>query len=101
MLTLGAFLMQFMIQGAWGVIPAHINELAPDNVRGFIPGFAYQCGNLIAASIGTIQAGLAVHSSYAHAMASTVVAIFLIAIIVNLLGWERRGIVFGEADGRS
>jgi SHS family lactate transporter-like MFS transporter len=97
MLTLGAFLMQFMIQGAWGVIPAHINELSPDNVRGFIPGFAYQCGNLIAASIGTIQAGIAEHSSYAHAMAATAVAIFLMAIVVNLLGWERRGVVFGES----
>jgi SHS family lactate transporter-like MFS transporter len=98
-LTLGAFLMQFMIQGAWGVIPAHINELAPDSVRGFLPGFAYQCGNLIAASIAVGQATIAVHSSYAHALAITTVAIFLIAIIVNLLGWERRGIVFGAPNG--
>jgi SHS family lactate transporter-like MFS transporter len=97
-LTLGAFLMQFMIQGAWGVIPAHINELAPDSVRGFLPGFAYQCGNLIAASIGAAQARIAEHSSYAHALASTAVAIFLIAIVVNLLGWERRGIVFGAPE---
>jgi MFS transporter, SHS family, lactate transporter len=96
-ITLGAFLMQFMIQGAWGVIPAHINELAPDSVRGFLPGFAYQCGNLIAASISTVQAGMAERSSYSHAMAETAVAIFLIAILVNLLGWERRGIVFGES----
>jgi SHS family lactate transporter-like MFS transporter len=96
MLAIGAFLMQFMIQGAWGVIPAHINELAPDNVRGFLPGFAYQCGNLIAASIGAAQSRIAEHSSYAHALAVTAVAIFLIAILVNLLGWERRGIVFGQ-----
>ncbi len=47
-LVIGAFLMQFMVQGAWGVIPAHITELSPDNVRGFLPGFAYQCGVLIA-----------------------------------------------------
>ena len=46
----GAFMMQFMVQGAWGVIPAHINELSPDSVRGFLPGFAYQCGVLIASS---------------------------------------------------
>jgi MFS transporter, SHS family, lactate transporter len=98
MLTLGAFLMQFMIQGAWGVIPAHINELAPDNVRGFLPGFAYQCGNLIAASIGAVQAGIAEKSGYAHAMAGTAVGIFLVAIVVNLLGWERRGVVFGESS---
>jgi SHS family lactate transporter-like MFS transporter len=98
MITLGAVLMQFMIQGAWGVIPAHINELAPDNVRGFLPGFAYQCGNLIAASIAVVQSRIAEHSSYAHALAGTAVAIFLIAILVNLFGWERRGIAFGE-DG--
>jgi SHS family lactate transporter-like MFS transporter len=97
-LTIGAFLMQFMIQGAWGVIPAHINELAPDNVRGFLPGFAYQCGNLIAASIGAVQAHIAERSSYSHAMAGTAVAIFLIAIVVNMLGWERRGIVFGAPE---
>ena len=42
LIALGAFLMQFMVQGAWGVIPAHLNELSPDPVRGFLPGFAYQ-----------------------------------------------------------
>ena len=56
LLVLGAFLMQFMVQGAWGVIPAHITELAPDSVRGFMPGFAYQCGVLIASSVPFIQA---------------------------------------------
>jgi len=97
-LAIGAFLMQFMIQGAWGVIPAHINELAPDNVRGFLPGFAYQCGNLIAASIGVAQSRIAEHSSYAHALAGTALVIFLIAILVNLFGWERRGVVFGQSE---
>ncbi|HEY1629189.1 MAG TPA: MFS transporter, partial [Tepidisphaeraceae bacterium] len=58
-ITAGAFLMQFMVQGAWGIIPAHINELSPDQVRGFLPGFSYQCGNLIAASIAWMQATLA------------------------------------------
>ena len=52
LLVAGAFLMQFMVQGAWGVIPAHITELSPDSVRGFLPGFAYQCGVLIAGSVG-------------------------------------------------
>src|SRR5213593_1288151 len=51
LLVLGAFAMQFFVQGAWGVIPAHINELAPDGVRGFLPGFAYQCGVAIASQI--------------------------------------------------
>ena len=46
MLVAGAFVMQFMVQGAWGVIPAHLNELSPPAVRGTFPGFAYQLGNL-------------------------------------------------------
>ncbi|MBV8780050.1 MAG: MFS transporter, partial [Phycisphaerae bacterium] len=96
--AVGAFLMQFMIQGAWGVIPAHINELAPDNVRGFLPGFSYQCGNLIAASIAEIQAKLAEHSSYGRAMTITCAIIFIGAIIITLIGPERRGIIFGVAD---
>ena len=58
LIVTGAFLMQFMVQGAWGIIPAHISELSPDQVRGFLPGFAYQCGNLIAASIAWGQAAL-------------------------------------------
>ncbi|MGH7242700.1 MAG: MFS transporter [Phycisphaerales bacterium] len=94
----GAFLMQFMVQGAWGIIPAHINELTPDRVRGFLPGFAYQCGNMIAASIGWLQATLAAKYQYPHVMAWSAGAIFVGAIIVTLLGKERRGIVFGETD---
>src|SRR6266576_5501324 len=50
LLVAGGFLMQFMVQGAWGVIPAHLSELSPDSVRGFLPGFAYQCGVLLAGS---------------------------------------------------
>jgi SHS family lactate transporter-like MFS transporter len=100
-LALGAFLMQFMIQGAWGIIPAHINELAPDNVRGFLPGFSYQCGNLIAASIGTIQASVAERYSYSHTLAMTATGIFILAIVVTAIGRERRGIAFGaQSDSR-
>src|SRR5262249_6544338 len=55
-LVAGAFAMQFMVQGAWGVIPAHISELAPDGVRGFLPGFAYQCGVLLASLIVYLEA---------------------------------------------
>src|SRR5262249_31587429 len=63
-LPTGAFAMQFMVQGAWGIVPAHINELAPNQVRGFLPGFSSQCGNLIAASIASIQAFLAERHAY-------------------------------------
>src|SRR5439155_11417114 len=55
----GGFLMQFMVQGAWGVIPAHINELSPDTLRGFFPGFAYQLGVLIASGSAYFEARMA------------------------------------------
>jgi MFS transporter, SHS family, lactate transporter len=94
----GAFLMQFMVQGAWGIIPAHINELAPDRVRGFLPGFSYQCGNLIAASIAWRQASLAETYSYSYVMAISAAVIFCGAIVVTALGRERRGVVFGQTE---
>jgi SHS family lactate transporter-like MFS transporter len=96
LLVLGAFLMQFMVQGAWGVIPAHITELSPDSVRGFLPGFAYQCGALLASSVAYIEAVVARRTSYANAMALTAVTVFTLGAIVVALGPERRGATFGE-----
>jgi SHS family lactate transporter-like MFS transporter len=96
-LVAGAFLMQFFVQGAWGIIPAHITELAPDAVRGFLPGFAYQCGMLIAGSVGYLQALAAAHVSYAQAMAITAGIVFSVAALAAVLGPERHGIVYGEA----
>lgn len=95
LLVVGAFLMQFMVQGAWGVIPAHIAELSPDNVRGFLPGFAYQCGVLIASSVAYIEARFAAHTSYARAMAMAAGTVFVLGAIVAWLGRERRGVEFG------
>jgi SHS family lactate transporter-like MFS transporter len=95
LLVTGAFLLQFMVQGAWGVIPAHITELSPDSVRGFLPGFAYQCGVLIAGSVAYIEAVFAAHTSYARSMALTALIVFTVAAIVAGLGRERRGITFG------
>jgi SHS family lactate transporter-like MFS transporter len=92
----GAFLMQFMVQGAWGIIPAHISELSPDQVRGFLPGFAYQCGNLLAASIAWVQSGLAKDFDYPRVMAATAATIFVGAIVVTALGRERCGVQFGR-----
>ena len=94
----GAFLMQFMVQGAWGIIPAHINELAPDQVRGFLPGFSYQCGNLIAASIAWVQSTLAERYPYSHVLATTAAAIFCGAIFVTAIGRERRGVEFAQVE---
>ena len=95
MIVTGAFVMQFMVQGAWGVIPAHLSELAPDSVRSFLPGFAYQCGVLVSGSIVYIQALLAEHMSYASTMAVTGTVVFLGGAIVTALGKERRGRQFG------
>ena len=96
LLALGAFLMQFMVQGAWGVIPAHITELSPDSVRGFFPGFAYQCGVLIAGSVAFLEALFAEHMNYANAMAVTAFTVFSLCILVVLVGREKRGIEFGR-----
>ncbi len=91
----GAFLMQFMVQGAWGVIPAHLSELSPDSVRSFLPGFAYQCGVLVSGTIVYIQAFLAETMSYASTMAATGAVVFLGGAIVTALGKEQRGREFG------
>jgi SHS family lactate transporter-like MFS transporter len=99
-LVAGAFLMQFFVQGAWGIIPAHITELSPDAVRGFLPGFAYQCGMLVAGSVGYLQALAATHVSYAQAMAITAGIVFSVAALAAVLGPERHGIVYGEAGSR-
>ena len=95
LLVTGGFLMQFMVQGAWGVIPAHLTELSPDSVRGFLPGFAYQCGVLLAGSVAYIEALFAQRMSYATAMALTAVTVFTGAVIITALGREKRGIQFG------
>ena len=95
LLVLGAFLMQFCVQGAWGVIPAHLSELSPNEVRGFLPGFAYQCGVLLAGSVGTIEAIFAEHMSYATAMASVAVTVFAITAVLASIGRERKGVDFG------
>ena len=97
LLIVGAFLMQFMVQGAWGVVPAHLSELSPDSVRGFLPGFAYQCGALFSSALVWIQASLAEHMSYATTMAMTAALVFGGASIVAGLGKERKARVFGEA----
>jgi MFS transporter, SHS family, lactate transporter len=98
LLVIGAFLMQFFVQGAWGVIPAHLSELSPNSIRGFLPGFAYQCGVLVASSVVYLEAVLAQHVSFASAMALTAAVVFLFAIVVVLAGPEKRGADF-RAEG--
>ncbi|HXR98158.1 MAG TPA: MFS transporter [Terriglobales bacterium] len=94
LIVIGAFLMQFMVQGAWGVIPAHLNELSPAPLRGFFPGFAYQLGVLIASSVGYIEAVLAQHASYAAAMGTLATIVLLVGAAVIAMGPESKGIAF-------
>ncbi len=90
----GVFLMQFFVQGAWGVIPAHINELSPGALRGFFPGFAYQLGVLGASTIPFIESTLGERFSYTTAMGTLVAIIFVVGFIVIALGPEAHGITF-------
>jgi SHS family lactate transporter-like MFS transporter len=94
MLMGGAFALQFMVQGAWGIIPAHICELSPPSIRGFMPGFAYQMGNLIAAYIAIFETTNAKHWGYAKTLAVSAAVIFVVAALVTSLGRERRGVEF-------
>jgi len=94
MLALGGFLMQFMVQGAWGVIPAHLNELSPPGVRGTLPGFAYQIGNFFSSRNAVVQARLAESrygGNFAPVLAWTVLLVASLVAIVTWSGRERRG----------
>jgi SHS family lactate transporter-like MFS transporter len=96
LIMLGAFLMQFMVQGAWGVVPAHVNELSPAEVRGFFPGFAYQLGVLIASSISYIEALLGEHFSYATSMGILAAIVLLVGAMIVWLGPEKKGVAFSK-----
>ncbi len=99
MLALGAFLMQFCVQGAWGVVPVHLNEMAPEDARGTFPGFTYQLGNFLISLAAPIQAGIAAShgGDYRFALASTVALVVVVLVIVVGLGKERKGVKFGRA----
>jgi SHS family lactate transporter-like MFS transporter len=94
LLALGGFLMQFMVQGAWGVVPAHLNELSPPAVRGTFPGLAYQLGNLLSSRNSVIQAKLAEErygGSFAPVLTWTVVVIASLVAVVTWFGGEKKG----------
>ena len=98
LLVIGGFAMQFMVQGAWGIVPVHLNELSPGAVRGTFPGLAYQLGNLFAANTAVVEARLADHfhdatghPDYAKALALFALVIFLMLILLAALGREERG----------
>jgi len=97
MLALGGFLMQFMVQGAWGVIPAHLNELSPSAVRGTFPGFAYQLGNFLSSKNSVVQAKLVErYGSYPPMLAGTVLIVATLVAVVAGTGREKKGIDLGS-----
>ncbi len=97
-ILIGAFLMQFMVQGAWGVIPAHINELSPDTLRGFFPGFAYQVGVVFAASSANLEAVMSRNMTYGHAMGLFAAMVLILGAIVVALGPEAHRVKFGRGE---
>ena len=93
-LAAGAFLMQISVQGAWGVIPVHLNEISPDEIRATFPGVVYQLGNLLASGNATMQASLAVsnHNNYGFALALVAGIVAVVIDVLILFSRERRGI---------
>jgi MFS transporter, SHS family, lactate transporter len=98
MLCLGSFLMQICVQGAWGVIPAHLTEMSPDAIRGLYPGVTYQLGNLLAAFNLPIQERLAESHGYPFALAATIVPVLIAVAVLTLIGKDATGIRFGTAE---
>ena len=103
LLALGAFALQFFVQGAWGVVPAHLNELSPSDVRGTFPGLTYQLGNLITAFAAQWEAFYAAKAfplpaprgaNYGQAMELVMVGVFVVVFILTIVGHERRGVEF-------
>jgi SHS family lactate transporter-like MFS transporter len=96
LLVLGAALMQFCVQGAWGVVPAYVSELSPDAVRGTLPGLGNQVGVLLSSVVVYLEAGLAHGSSYASAMSKTAAMVFCLAAVMALVGREGRSAELGS-----
>lgn len=95
--ALGSFLMQFMVQSAWGIVPVHLNELSPPEMRGTFPGFVYQTGNLLASVNATLQSGYAVAhgNDYATALAMIAAGSAVAIALLVLFGPERKGVHLG------
>lgn len=95
--AVGSFLMQFMVQSAWGIVPVHLNELSPPEMRGTFPGFVYQTGNLLASVNATLQSGYAVAhgNNYASALAMVAAGSAVAISALVIFGPERKGVHLG------
>ncbi len=96
LLAIGVFLMQVMVQGAWGIVPVYLNEMSPDEVRGTFPGLTYQLGNFVISLAAPLQVSLAMShgGSYSYALAVSAGAVALLIVLVLALGRERKGVAF-------
>ncbi|HST08929.1 MAG TPA: MFS transporter, partial [Terriglobales bacterium] len=90
-LIAGSCFMQAGVQGAFGVIPAHLNELSPDAARSLFPGFVYQLGVLIASPAVSLEYALRDRIGYPWALTLFEGAVILVLIVIFQLGPERRG----------
>jgi MFS transporter, SHS family, lactate transporter len=86
------------VQGAWGVIPAHLTEMSPDAIRGFYPGVTYQLGNLLAAFNLPIQERLAESHGYPFALAATIGPVLIAVAVLTAIGKDATGIRFGSSE---
>jgi SHS family lactate transporter-like MFS transporter len=93
-----AFLMQFAVQGAWGVVPVHLNELSPAEIRGTFPGFVYQLGNFVASFNAPIQAGIAAHNGndYGYALMLVAGIVAVVLILLMIFGPEARNVSMAQ-----
>jgi MFS transporter, SHS family, lactate transporter len=99
-LGIGAFLMQVSVQGAWGIIPVHLNELSPPEIRATFPGVVYQLGNLFASGNLPLQVMIAEANgnNYVLAMASVVGTVAVLIILMAAWGPEHRGVAMADAQ---
>jgi SHS family lactate transporter-like MFS transporter len=97
---MGAFAMQFAVQGAWGIVPVHLNELSPDPVRATLPGFTYQIGNLISSPAIWVLPYLAEHNDkqYGWTMAIFIGSVAVLLALVTMFGPEAKGRRFGASE---
>eukprot|EP01117_Protostelium_nocturnum_P008749 TRINITY_DN3137_c0_g1_i1.p1 TRINITY_DN3137_c0_g1~~TRINITY_DN3137_c0_g1_i1.p1 ORF type:complete len:466 (+),score=139.53 TRINITY_DN3137_c0_g1_i1:124-1521(+) len=113
LIMFGAFFLQFFVQGAWGVVPVHLNEMSPSDFRGFFPGVTYQIGNFISAASAQIEAKIGetfpVYSEkqqkmvpdYGKTQTIFMACVFTFVIIMVSFSYENRASDFDKADGES
>jgi SHS family lactate transporter-like MFS transporter len=99
-IALASFVMQFAVQGAWGVVPVHLNELSPAEIRGTFPGFVYQLGNFVASVNAPLQAGIAAQHGNDYGLSLMLVAgvVAVVLIVLMIFGPEARNVSMAKVE---